>query len=85
MATEPVRILEKYYRSQKNLPKQVVEVFPEAMSNAHLISAQLHLKAGRWTNTLAAVMKAAQYSKHHCNEYKISAYSTQRPLQPGFT
>ena len=64
MATEPVRILEKYYRLQKNLPKPVVEVFPEAMSNAHLISAQLHLRAGRWTNTLAAVMKAAQYSKH---------------------
>ena len=63
MATEPVRILEKYYRSQKNLPKQVVESFPEAMSNAHLLSAQLHLKAGRWTNTLAAVMKAVQYSK----------------------
>jgi glycosyltransferase involved in cell wall biosynthesis len=63
MATEPVRILEKYYLSQKKLPKQVVEAFPEAMSNAHIISAQLHLKAGRWGNTLAAVIKAAQYSK----------------------
>jgi len=63
MASEPVRIIEKYYRSQNNLPKQVVEVFPEAMSNAHLISAQLHLKAGRWGDTLSAIVKAAQYSK----------------------
>ena len=63
MANEPVRILETYYRSKKNLPNQVVRVFPKAMSNAHLISAQLHLKAGRWRDSLAAVMKAAQYSK----------------------
>jgi glycosyltransferase involved in cell wall biosynthesis len=63
MANEPVRILETYYRSHKNLPRQVVEVYPKAMSNAHLISAQLHLKAGRWRDTLAAIMKAAQYSK----------------------
>ena len=62
-ASEPVRIIERFYSAQKNLPDNVIEVYPVAISNAHLISAQLHLRSGRVKDALSAIKKAILLSK----------------------
>jgi glycosyltransferase involved in cell wall biosynthesis len=63
MATEPVRIIEKFYSTQKNLPDNVIKVYPVAIGNAHLISAQLHLRSGRVKDALSSIQKAILFSK----------------------
>jgi glycosyltransferase involved in cell wall biosynthesis len=63
-AAEPVRIMEKYYRNPNALPAHIVSAFPDSMSNAHLIAAQLHLRSGRFADALSALRVAATYSKN---------------------
>jgi glycosyltransferase involved in cell wall biosynthesis len=62
-AAEPVRIIEKFFRNSEALPDDVAAVHQIALSNAHLLSAQLHLRAGRLADTVSAVRRAATYAK----------------------
>lgn len=46
-AAEPVAIIEALLRTP-DLPSDIAALGPRALAHAHLISAQLHLRAGRW-------------------------------------
>ena len=46
-AAEPVRIVSRLYETHA-LPPELAKVKDEALSNAHLVSAQLHFRGGRY-------------------------------------
>ena len=46
-AAEPVRIIARLYETQV-LPPDLVKVKDQALSNAYLVSAQLHFRGGRY-------------------------------------
>lgn len=57
-AEEPVRILEKYF-SLEGVPTAIRREQPRAVSNASLVSAQLHLRSGRYAEAFRHVCRAA--------------------------
>lgn len=56
-AAEPVTIIEALLRTP-DLPPDIAALGPRALAHAHLISAQLHLRAGRWGATGHSVRSA---------------------------
>lgn len=60
-AAEPVTIIEALLRTS-NLPPDIAALGSHALAHAHLISAQLHLRAGRWGGAGRAVRSAWSHS-----------------------
>lgn len=56
-ASEPVVIIEQLLRTPGIAP-EIAALGPKALANAHLISAQLHMRAGRWQAAAQAVRTA---------------------------
>ena len=56
-AGEPVRVTSRYYRTQR-VPPEIRRCENEALSNAHVMAARMHLRAGRWRAALGSLRKA---------------------------
>ena len=54
---EPVRIISDYFR-MPNIPENIIGAKNEALSNAYLISAQLHWRSGRFKVGATNIKKA---------------------------
>jgi len=46
-AEEPLQVVNSWYASYR-LPDEILAMSARALSNAHVLSAQFHLRAGRW-------------------------------------
>ena len=57
-AMEPVRIVSRIFE-RPDLPASVAELRNESVANAELVSAQLHLRAGRFADAWRSVRRAA--------------------------
>ncbi len=57
-ADEPVRIITEYFKNQPRLPKSIKAVRNRSLSSAQLMSAQLHLRAGRYSTGLGRLKTA---------------------------
>jgi glycosyltransferase involved in cell wall biosynthesis len=57
-AGEPIAILTSFF--QRALPPQISALKPRALGNAHLVSAQLHWRAGRFRPGLACLVDGAR-------------------------
>jgi len=57
-AGEPIAILTSFFQSA--LPPHISALRPRALSNAHLVSAQLHWRAGRFRPGLACLVDGAR-------------------------
>jgi glycosyltransferase involved in cell wall biosynthesis len=57
-AEEPIRILRKYF-SLEGVPDTIRAEQPKATSNAFLVSAQLHLRSGRYATAFRHMRRAA--------------------------
>ena len=56
-SAEPVRIISRYFR-RTDLPPWILQTKSRALSNAHLISAQLHWRSGRYACGLRMAARA---------------------------
>lgn len=54
---EPVRIIKRYFEKE-NVPESVKTLRDQALSTAHLISAQLHFRVGNYGNGVPALWRA---------------------------
>jgi glycosyltransferase involved in cell wall biosynthesis len=57
-AAEPVLIVARLFR-RMSLPPELAELRDESVANAELVSAQLHLRAGRFADAWRSVRRAA--------------------------
>ena len=55
---EPILIITEYFNQQADIPKGIRSIRKISLSSAHLVSAQLHLRAGRYTQGLARLNTA---------------------------
>ena len=62
-AEEALKVITNFY-SLVNLPEDIVAVKNQAMGNAHLLVAQLHLRSGRYRMALQQIIAAAKLSAH---------------------
>ena len=58
---EAIKVITNFY-AIPNLPAQILSLKSEAVANAHLLVAQLHLRAGRYLDASREVYKAACFS-----------------------
>jgi len=56
---EPLRVISSWYESNL-IPEKIAEWKDRAESNAHVLSAQYHLRAGRWRAAAAHMRQAAE-------------------------
>lgn len=56
-ASEPIKIIEKYY-SLPNIPPEIVAKKKNSLANANFVSAQLHLRSDRYSLGFTHVYKA---------------------------
>lgn len=82
-AEEPVQIIEKYY-AMPGIPQPIAAARDRALGSAHLTSAQLHLRSGRYRNALAHVRAAINADWIHAvlpRTYRLCAHGLlSRPV-----
>ena len=66
-AEEIVNVISAHFRNGR-LPREIAQAKPEAMSNAHIVSARLHLRSGRYAAAL----------KHVGDAFRLHAYGFLR-------
>ena len=64
-AEEPIRVVGEYYRRQ-DPPAQIRAGRKRALSNAHVLSARLHLRAGRFARAVVLLWRALRLYPGNC-------------------
>jgi glycosyltransferase involved in cell wall biosynthesis len=59
-ADEMVNVISAHFQRDR-LPAEIARAKPEAMSNAHIVSARMHLRSGRFLAALRHAMNAFRY------------------------